>query len=88
MLAITNVLLRDVARRFEALGLTLRVPEETQRLLAALGHDESYGARPLRRVIQLRIVDAAAELLLSGTLQAGDTVTAVCGGEEICLLKG
>ncbi len=87
MLAITRVLLAEVAGRFEALGLTLRVPEDTQRLLASLGRSESYGARPLRRIIQLRIVDAAAELLLSGALQAGDTVTAVCCEKEIRLFR-
>ena len=85
MLAITRVLLDGVAKRFEALGLKLRVPEDTQRLLASLGHSESYGARPLRRVIQRRIVDAAAEMLLAGTLKAGDTVTAACFEKEIRL---
>ena len=85
MLAITQVLLDGVARRFETLGLHLLVPEDTRRLLAALGYSERYGARPLRRVIQRHIVDPAAEMLLAGTLKAGDTVTAACYEKEIRL---
>ena len=85
MLAITQVLLDGVAGRFEALGLRLLVPEDTRRLLAALGYSERYGARPLRRVIQRRIVDPAAEMLLAGALKPGDTVTAACYEKEIRL---
>ena len=88
MLAITRSLLDEVGRRFSALGLRLTVPEDTARLLASLGYSEAYGARPLRRTIQHEIVDRAAQLLLDGTLQSGDKVTAVCAGRDIRLFKG
>ena len=87
MLAITHKLLREVERRFDALGLRLRVPEETARHLAALGHSDAYGARPLRRTIQHEILDRAAQQLLEGSLRTGDEVDAVCEGGEIRLLK-
>ncbi len=87
MLAITRALLEEVGRRFAALGLQLTVPEDTARLLAALGHSDSYGARPLRRTIQREIVDRAAQQLLDGSLCAGDRVTAVCAGRDIRLFK-
>ena len=87
MLAITQVLLDGVARRFETLGLRLLVPEDTRRLLASLGYSDRYGARPLRRVIQRHIVDPAAEMLLAGALKPGDTVTAACYEKEIRLFK-
>ncbi len=87
MLAITRKLLAEVDRRFAALGLTLRVPEDTARLLASLGRSESSGARPLRRTIRREIVDRAAQLLLEGSISAGDTVTAVCYQKDIRLFK-
>ena len=87
MLAITRSLLGEVGKRFSALGLRLSVPEDTARLLASLGHSEFYGARPLRRTIQHEIVDRAAQLLLEGSLRAGDKVTAVCAGKDIRLFK-
>ena len=64
------------------------MPEDTLKLLASLGHSDSYGARPLRRTIRREIVDRAAQLLLEGRLAAGDTVTAVCYGQDIRLFKG
>ena len=88
MLAITQTLLTSVKERFAALGLTLTVPEDTARLIARLGHSDSYGARPLRRTIQREIVDRAAEMLLDGSIATGDTVTAVCYGNDIRLFKG
>ena len=41
--------------------------------LADQGFDPDYGARPLRRTIRAQVEDVAAEQLLSGALQAGDT---------------
>jgi len=87
LLAITQKLLGEAARRFARVGLTLRVPEETARLLAALGGEGQSGARPLRRTIRREIVDRAAQLLLEGTLTSGDTVAALCDGREIRLVK-
>ena len=87
MLAITLRLLREVEERFERLGLTLRVPEEAARRLAALGRSEQSGARPPRRTVRREIIDRAARMLLEGSLQKGDTVEAVCDGDGIELLK-
>ena len=88
MLAITRKLLHEVEQRFSSLGLRLSVPEETARQLAALGQHEQSGARPLRRSIRREIVDRAARMLLDGSIQAGDTLEAVCRGGEIALIKG
>ena len=74
--AITRSLLEEVKERFAALGLSLRVPEETERWLAREGCDEKFGARPLRRVLQHTLEDAAAELLLEGRAGPGDEILA------------
>ena len=87
MLQITRKLLAEVEQRFESLGLQLRVPEDTARLLAGLGQSEQSGARPLRRTIRREIVDRAAQLLLEGALRPGDAVNAVSSGREIRLFK-
>lgn len=51
------------------------------------GYDESNGARPLRRAIQSRVEDPAAELLLEGKIQAGDTLRLTVEGERLELRK-
>ena len=87
MLAITRRLLKEVEQRFLTLGLSLTVPEETARRLSEMGRSEQNGARPLRRTIRREIVDRAAQLLLEGTLKAGDHVAALCDNGEIVLVK-
>lgn len=85
MYAITQTMLDGVKKRFEKLGLTLAVPEETVRFLARAGHDDAFGARPLRRTVQQSIEDAAAELLLEGRAKSGDAIAALFTGEEVAL---
>ena len=43
-------------------------------LLGNLGYDPTYGARPLKRVIQKRLVDKLALAILQGEFAAGDLV--------------
>ena len=77
MLSITRSMLAELGQRFDKLGVALSVPEDTAKWLAAAGYDENFGARPLRRALQQNIEDAAAELLLDGSVRAGDSLEAV-----------
>ena len=64
-------LLKDSANDVSNVELT----PEAKAKLAEWGYDDASGARELKRVIQKRIVDPLAEMILAGEL--GDTVTAV-----------
>ena len=76
MTEITKTLLSQVKERFEGLGIGLFVPDETVEYLAGAGHDEKYGARPLRRTIRRLIEDSAAQLILEGKASSGDCIWA------------
>jgi len=52
----------------------LKLTPEARKLLGEQGYDPSYGARPLKRVIQKNVQDALARIVLSGKLQDGSTV--------------
>ncbi len=39
-----------------------------------MGYDPTYGARPLRRVIQKQLIDRLALALLQGEIRSGDSV--------------
>ncbi|MBV8953821.1 MAG: hypothetical protein JO179_06775, partial [Solirubrobacterales bacterium] len=54
-------------------------------LLGNLGYDPTYGARPLKRVIQKRLVDPLALAILEGRFVAGDTVAVDARGGELVL---
>ena len=49
------------------------------------GFDPVYGARPLKRVIQRRLLDRLAIELLDGTIHDGDTVVVATSGGDITL---
>jgi len=53
--------------------------------LARAGYDPTYGARPLKRVIQRRIADPLALALLEGRYGEGDTVHVDVAGDELVL---
>ncbi len=54
--------------------------------LAHEGYDPSFGARPLKRVIQREIADPAALLILEGKAGEGDTVTVEVADGRLVLL--
>ncbi|HET9123676.1 MAG TPA: ATP-dependent chaperone ClpB [Solirubrobacteraceae bacterium] len=63
-----------VSRRLAERGIAIELSDEARTLLGNLGYDPTYGARPLKRVIQKRLVDPLALALLEGRFVAGDTV--------------
>ena len=85
LLRITELLLERMRRRFAGRGLTLEAGAEAAQWLARQGCDENYGARPLRRLLQRSIEDAAAELLLEGKAAPGDRICARVEGDSLHL---
>jgi ATP-dependent Clp protease ATP-binding subunit ClpB len=71
---IVSLRLADVKTRLERQGIGLSVTKSAEKALASEGYDPAYGARPLRRVIEERIADAAATRIIDGELHAGQTV--------------
>jgi len=55
-------------------GIEVELTEDARTLLGNLGYDPTYGARPLKRVIQKQLVDKLALKLLEGEFGEGDTV--------------
>ncbi|MCI0679423.1 MAG: ATP-dependent chaperone ClpB [Actinobacteria bacterium] len=79
---IVEIQLGAVRDRLLGRKIELVVAEDALDLLAELGYDPSYGARPLKRVIQRRVVDPIATALLEGRYGDGDTIeVAVDNGE-------
>ncbi len=55
-------------------GIEVELTDAARMLLGNLGYDPTYGARPLKRVIQKRLVDPLALAILEGRFVTGDTV--------------
>ncbi|HXZ83705.1 MAG TPA: AAA family ATPase [Acidimicrobiales bacterium] len=72
--AIVEIQLSVLEHRLAARGLGLDVSPEAKSLLAELGYDPQFGARPIRRVIQREIGDPLALALLEGRYRDGSQV--------------
>ncbi len=85
--SIVEIQLGAVAERLKKRDLGLDVSEAAKELLAELGWDPQYGARPLKRAIQKHLEDGLARRLLSGEFAPGDTVFVGRAGSELTFVK-
>lgn len=82
---IVRLQLERVEARLCRKGLSLRISKESEDFLAEEGYDPIYGARPLKRVIQKRLLDPLSLQVLEGVFVEGDTVEVeMQNGEIVC----
>ena len=74
ILQIVDLLLDEVRINLTEKGVSLEISDVAKELLAVRGYDPTFGARPLKRVIQDLIEDPLSEQLLQGRFGLGDTV--------------
>ncbi|HEV3129550.1 MAG TPA: AAA family ATPase, partial [Solirubrobacteraceae bacterium] len=67
--------------------IEVELTDQAKMLLGNLGYDPTYGARPLKRVIQKRLVDPLALAILEGRFKPGDTVRVDAADGELKLEK-
>jgi ATP-dependent Clp protease ATP-binding subunit ClpB len=80
---IVNLQVAQVVARVAERGVRVTVTEKARELLGNLGYDPTYGARPLRRVIQKQLTDRLALALLQGEVRDGDSVRVDAAGGEL-----
>jgi ATP-dependent Clp protease ATP-binding subunit ClpB len=84
---IVEIQLGRVLRRLEQQHLELTLSEPAKRSLAEEGYDPVYGARPLKRVLQRRLLDPLSLALLEGKFVPGDRIRADAEKGEIVFHK-
>jgi ATP-dependent Clp protease ATP-binding subunit ClpB len=79
---IVELQVERVIARVAQRDVQVQLSDDALTLLSNMGYDPTYGARPLRRVIQKQLTDRLALALLEGELHEGDSVTVdVADGE-------
>jgi ATP-dependent Clp protease ATP-binding subunit ClpC len=71
---IVMLLMKDISQRMDELGFTTGLTERAADYIAEVGFDASYGARPLRRLLQRRVENELSKRLLKGDVRTGDHV--------------
>ncbi|MCR5311140.1 MAG: ATP-dependent chaperone ClpB [Lachnospiraceae bacterium] len=81
---IAALLFRELENRLKDRELKLHVTDDAVRFVAHNGYDPKYGARPLKRYIQKEVETKVAKLILSDTLESGDTIEIYTEGDTLC----
>jgi ATP-dependent Clp protease ATP-binding subunit ClpB len=71
---IVELQVNQLAGRLQERGTEIELTDDARTLLGNLGYDPTYGARPLKRVIQRELIDKLALKLLEGEISDGDIV--------------
>ncbi len=82
---IVDLQVARLVQRVREREIEVELTDDARTLLGNLGYDPTYGARPLKRVIQKRLVDPLALAILEGHFAPGDTVHVDAAGGELRL---
>jgi ATP-dependent Clp protease ATP-binding subunit ClpC len=82
---IVDLMLSQVAKSLAEKNMKLETTDAARDFLGEKGYDPTFGARPLRRVIQNEIEDKLSESLLRGEFHAGDILKVDYDGEKIVI---
>ncbi|MEO0580760.1 MAG: AAA family ATPase, partial [Bacteroidota bacterium] len=66
MLDIVKIQIKGLEKTMADLGIDIGFTEESLELLASLGYDPQFGARPVKRMIQKEVVNALSKEILAG----------------------
>jgi ATP-dependent Clp protease ATP-binding subunit ClpB len=87
MKAIIDIQLRGLLQRLADRKIQVELTEAARGALVVDGYDPMYGARPLKRTIQKRVLDPLAMKVLEGQFREGDRVVVDAGNGELALRK-
>ena len=85
MADIVKIQLRILEKRLSERQISLQVSDKAIKWLADNGFDGVFGARPLKRLITTAVEDKIADMILSGKVGEGSTVTVDTHGKELLI---
>ncbi len=85
---IIDIQIRGLLARLEDRKIHVELTEEARAALVTEGHDPLYGARPLKRTIQRRVLDVLAMRVLEGEFREGDRIVVDVGDKGLTFTKG
>jgi ATP-dependent Clp protease ATP-binding subunit ClpB len=71
---VLDIMMVDIKKLLAKQELNIELSGNAKYLLADLGYEPQYGARPLKRVLQKELVNALSKQILMGNYEKGDTI--------------
>ncbi|PWB51034.1 MAG: ATP-dependent chaperone ClpB [Candidatus Methanoperedenaceae archaeon] len=87
IIKIVDIQFNILKKRLTERKIEITLSESARNLIARAGYDPSYGARPLKRTIQHKILDPLAMKILDKEFQEGDSIEVDADGDEIMFRK-
>ncbi|HNC15823.1 MAG TPA: AAA family ATPase, partial [Solirubrobacterales bacterium] len=84
---IVEIQVEGLTRRVAERDIEIELTDDARTLLGNLGYDPTYGARPLKRVVQKQLVDKLALKILEGEFTEGDSVLIDAAEGELAFSK-
>jgi len=86
--SIVEIQIGNLRRRLADREIGIELTTDAADLVADLGYDPTFGARPIKRVIQQHIENPLAAELLAGDFASGDTIRVDASGKSFTFAKG
>ncbi len=82
LVKIAQLLLSELSENLRKKNINLNFSDEVAQKLAEDGYDPAFGARPMRRIVNINIGDLIGTALLKGSIKPGDKVKLVAGRKK------
>ncbi|MGB5964027.1 MAG: AAA family ATPase [Sulfurimonadaceae bacterium] len=83
IVGIVDIFFQEIVNKVQERDITLTLSDAAKQLVANVGFDPVYGARPLKRALYEIVEDRLADLILGGEVGEGSTVAFDAQGDEI-----
>ena len=80
---IVGIQIKQIQKRLEDNGFKMEISNAAVDWLSQLGYDPQFGARPLKRVLQKRVMDELSKQILSGSVSINDEIVIDFNGSDL-----
>ena len=80
---IVKIMSKSLIKRLSEQKVHIKLTSAAAKLIAEVGFDPEYGARPLRKALQREVEDVLSEQLLTGEIKAGDSISIGAANKKI-----
>ena len=80
---IVGIQIKQMQKRLEDNGFKMEISNAAVDWLSQLGYDPQFGARPLKRVLQKRVMDELSKQILSGSVSINDEIVIDFNGSDL-----
>lgn len=82
---IVSIRTNAILARLQEKGITVNIDDSALSYLARVGYNPQYGARPLNRLVQSKVLNPIAERIIKQQITAGDAVAVSVVGDDIVI---